>query len=97
MTKLPVLTLSVRQLFFHLIDGKINQIKSLFLNVFWPKGEKLQWFQSQLDPEKTSYSRKDACEIIERSEVFYLLMCSWFISCVMKHVLFVQVPPQVRF
>lgn len=38
--------------------------------VFWPKGEKLQWFQSQLDPEKTSYSRKDACEIIERSEVF---------------------------
>uniref|UniRef100_A0A1A8QRR0 Translation machinery-associated protein 16 n=3 Tax=Nothobranchius TaxID=28779 RepID=A0A1A8QRR0_9TELE len=29
-------------------------------------GEKLLWFQSQLDSAKTSYSRKDACEIIER-------------------------------
>lgn len=38
--------------------------------VFWPEGEKLQWFQSQLDPEKTSYTRKDACEIIERSKLF---------------------------
>lgn len=38
--------------------------------VFWPEGEKLQWFQSQLDPEKTSYTRKDACDIIERSNLF---------------------------
>ncbi|XP_057698974.1 translation machinery-associated protein 16 [Corythoichthys intestinalis] len=29
-------------------------------------GEKLLWFQSQLDPEKTAYSKKDACDIIER-------------------------------
>ncbi|XP_041789072.1 translation machinery-associated protein 16 [Chelmon rostratus] len=29
-------------------------------------GEKLLWFQGQLDPEKTVYTRKDACDIIER-------------------------------
>ncbi|KAM3622657.1 uncharacterized protein V6R79_001713 [Siganus canaliculatus] len=29
-------------------------------------GEKLLWFQAQLDPEKTSYTRRDACDIIER-------------------------------
>nr|XP_020509066.1 translation machinery-associated protein 16 isoform X2 [Labrus bergylta] len=29
-------------------------------------GEKLLWFQEQLDPEKTAYTRKDACDIIER-------------------------------
>ncbi|CAJ1052522.1 translation machinery-associated protein 16 isoform X2 [Xyrichtys novacula] len=29
-------------------------------------GEKLLWFQGQLDPEKTLYSKKDACNIIER-------------------------------
>ncbi|XP_061534659.1 translation machinery-associated protein 16 [Phycodurus eques] len=29
-------------------------------------GEKLLWFQSQLDPEKTTYTKKDACDIIER-------------------------------
>ncbi|KAM7009222.1 translation machinery-associated protein 16 [Tautogolabrus adspersus] len=29
-------------------------------------GEKLSWFQEQLDPEKTAYTRKDACDIIER-------------------------------
>ncbi|XP_041642346.1 translation machinery-associated protein 16 [Cheilinus undulatus] len=29
-------------------------------------GEKLLWFQGQLDPEKTAYTRKDACDIIER-------------------------------
>uniref|UniRef100_H3DMU0 Translation machinery-associated protein 16 n=1 Tax=Tetraodon nigroviridis TaxID=99883 RepID=H3DMU0_TETNG len=38
--------------------------KATRLNII--EGEKLQWFQSQLDPEKTSYTRKDACEIIER-------------------------------
>ncbi|XP_078119119.1 translation machinery-associated protein 16 [Sander vitreus] len=29
-------------------------------------GEKLLWFQEQLDPEKTTYTRKDACDIVER-------------------------------
>ncbi|XP_040001501.1 translation machinery-associated protein 16 [Xiphias gladius] len=29
-------------------------------------GEKLLWFQGQLDPVKTTYTRKDACDIIER-------------------------------
>ncbi|KAL7405337.1 hypothetical protein ABVT39_027383 [Epinephelus coioides] len=29
-------------------------------------GEKLLWFQQQLDPEKTTYAKKDACDIIER-------------------------------
>ncbi|CAN9510253.1 unnamed protein product [Ophioblennius macclurei] len=28
-------------------------------------GEKLLWFQSQLDSTKTTYTKKDACEIIE--------------------------------
>ncbi|XP_056892870.1 translation machinery-associated protein 16 [Takifugu flavidus] len=37
--------------------------KATRLNVI---GEKLLWFQGQLDPEKMSYARKDACEIIER-------------------------------
>lgn len=29
-------------------------------------GEKLLWFQSQLDPAKATYTKKDACDIIER-------------------------------
>lgn len=29
-------------------------------------GEKLLWFQEQLDPEKTTYTRKEACDVIER-------------------------------
>uniref|UniRef100_A0A3B4AUM1 Translation machinery-associated protein 16 n=1 Tax=Periophthalmus magnuspinnatus TaxID=409849 RepID=A0A3B4AUM1_9GOBI len=29
-------------------------------------GEKLMWFQEQLDPLKTNYTKKDACDIIER-------------------------------
>ncbi|KAF7655460.1 hypothetical protein LDENG_00055780 [Lucifuga dentata] len=29
-------------------------------------GEKLLWFQSQLDPTKMVYTRKDACDIIEK-------------------------------
>ncbi|XP_053274428.1 translation machinery-associated protein 16 [Pleuronectes platessa] len=29
-------------------------------------GEKLLWFQEQLDPAKTEYTSKDACDIIER-------------------------------
>ncbi|XP_071375813.1 translation machinery-associated protein 16 [Centroberyx affinis] len=29
-------------------------------------GEKLLWFQKQLDPTKTAYTKEDACDIIER-------------------------------
>ncbi|XP_004549355.1 translation machinery-associated protein 16 [Maylandia zebra] len=29
-------------------------------------GEKLLWFQSELDPAKATYTKKDACDIIER-------------------------------
>nr|XP_019956830.1 PREDICTED: translation machinery-associated protein 16 [Paralichthys olivaceus] len=29
-------------------------------------GEKLLWFQEQLDPAKTTYTRRDACDVIER-------------------------------
>uniref|UniRef100_A0A673ZU19 Translation machinery-associated protein 16 n=1 Tax=Salmo trutta TaxID=8032 RepID=A0A673ZU19_SALTR len=29
-------------------------------------GDKLQWFQSQLDSEKTEFTKQDACHIIER-------------------------------
>ncbi|KAK9540573.1 hypothetical protein VZT92_003015 [Zoarces viviparus] len=29
-------------------------------------GEKLLWFQGQLDPEKTTYTKKDACDLVER-------------------------------
>ncbi|KAG7486530.1 hypothetical protein JOB18_033078 [Solea senegalensis] len=29
-------------------------------------GEKLLWFQEQLDPAKATYTKKDACDIIER-------------------------------
>ncbi|KAL4640380.1 translation machinery-associated protein 16 [Arapaima gigas] len=29
-------------------------------------GEKLLWFQNQLDPNKPEYTKKDACELIER-------------------------------
>ncbi|XP_056265623.1 translation machinery-associated protein 16 [Pseudoliparis swirei] len=29
-------------------------------------GEKLLWFQEQLDPEKSTYTKKDACELVER-------------------------------
>ncbi|KAE8630013.1 hypothetical protein XENTR_v10000664 [Xenopus tropicalis] len=28
-------------------------------------GEKLQWFQSHLNPEKEEYTKKEACELIE--------------------------------
>uniref|UniRef100_A0A674HYH0 Translation machinery-associated protein 16 n=1 Tax=Terrapene triunguis TaxID=2587831 RepID=A0A674HYH0_9SAUR len=29
-------------------------------------GEKLQWFQSHLDPSKADYTKKEACELIEK-------------------------------
>ncbi|XP_030644082.1 translation machinery-associated protein 16 [Chanos chanos] len=37
--------------------------KAQRLNVI---GEKLIWFQSQLDPDKVEYTKQDACSIIER-------------------------------
>uniref|UniRef100_A0A8C4W0A8 Translation machinery-associated protein 16 n=1 Tax=Gopherus evgoodei TaxID=1825980 RepID=A0A8C4W0A8_9SAUR len=45
-------------------------------NLFWLKnekalrlsivGEKLQWFQSHLDPSKADYTKREACELIEK-------------------------------
>lgn len=42
---------------------KLKNEKALRLNLI---AEKLQWFQNQLDPQKLKYSKKDACELIER-------------------------------
>ncbi|XP_014446376.2 LOW QUALITY PROTEIN: translation machinery-associated protein 16 [Tupaia chinensis] len=42
---------------------KLKNEKALRLNLI---GEKLQWFQSHLDPHKGGYSKRDACELIER-------------------------------
>ncbi|XP_054572933.1 translation machinery-associated protein 16 isoform X2 [Eptesicus fuscus] len=42
---------------------KLKNEKALRLNLI---GEKLQWFQNHLDPQKGGYSKKDACELIER-------------------------------
>ncbi|XP_016073066.1 PREDICTED: translation machinery-associated protein 16 [Miniopterus natalensis] len=42
---------------------KLKNEKALRLNLI---GEKLQWFQNHLDPRKVGYSKKDACELIER-------------------------------
>lgn len=39
--------------------------KFLFISLFL--GEKLLWFQAQLDSGKATYTRKEACEIVERS------------------------------
>ncbi|XP_072477659.1 translation machinery-associated protein 16 isoform X2 [Notamacropus eugenii] len=41
---------------------KLKNEKALRLNII---GEKLQWFQSHLDPHKREYTKKDACELIE--------------------------------
>uniref|UniRef100_A0A8C5XTL6 Translation machinery-associated protein 16 n=1 Tax=Microcebus murinus TaxID=30608 RepID=A0A8C5XTL6_MICMU len=42
---------------------KLKKEKALRLNLI---GEKLKWFQNHLDPPKVRYSKKDACELIER-------------------------------
>ncbi|XP_072526456.1 translation machinery-associated protein 16 isoform X2 [Salminus brasiliensis] len=42
---------------------KVKSEKARRLNVI---GDKLLWFQNQLDAEKLEYSKQDACEIIER-------------------------------
>ncbi|XP_027722668.1 translation machinery-associated protein 16 [Vombatus ursinus] len=41
---------------------KLKNEKALRLTII---GEKLQWFQSHLDPDKREYTKKDACELIE--------------------------------
>uniref|UniRef100_A0A8C0E150 Translation machinery-associated protein 16 n=1 Tax=Balaenoptera musculus TaxID=9771 RepID=A0A8C0E150_BALMU len=42
---------------------KLKNEKALRLNLI---GEKLQWFQNYLDPQKVEYSKRDACELTER-------------------------------
>ncbi|EHB15082.1 hypothetical protein GW7_14929 [Heterocephalus glaber] len=42
---------------------KLKNEKALHLNL---TGKKLQWFQNELDPPKMKYSKKDACELIEK-------------------------------
>ncbi|XP_007461605.1 PREDICTED: translation machinery-associated protein 16 [Lipotes vexillifer] len=42
---------------------KLKNEKALRLKLI---GEKLQWFQNHLDPKKVGYSKRDACELIER-------------------------------
>ncbi|XP_059577277.1 translation machinery-associated protein 16 [Alligator mississippiensis] len=41
---------------------KLKNEKALRLSTV---GEKLQWFQSHLDPSKADYTKKEACELIE--------------------------------
>ncbi|XP_023592388.1 translation machinery-associated protein 16 [Trichechus manatus latirostris] len=41
---------------------KLKNEKALRLNII---GEKLQWFQNHLDPQKVAYSKKDACALTE--------------------------------
>uniref|UniRef100_A0A8C3WMC6 Translation machinery associated 16 homolog n=1 Tax=Catagonus wagneri TaxID=51154 RepID=A0A8C3WMC6_9CETA len=42
---------------------KLKNEKALRLSLI---GEKLQWFQSHLDPQKVRYSKRAACNLIER-------------------------------
>lgn len=42
---------------------RLKTEKALRLNLI---GDKLQWFHSHLDMKKTRYSKKDACELVER-------------------------------
>ncbi|XP_003479696.2 translation machinery-associated protein 16 [Cavia porcellus] len=42
---------------------RLKHEKALRLNLI---SEKLQWFQNELDPQKVRYSRKDACQLVER-------------------------------
>ncbi|KAM9330432.1 translation machinery-associated protein 16 [Gastrophryne carolinensis] len=41
---------------------KLKNEKALRLSII---GEKLQWFQSHLDPNKPEYTKQEACELIE--------------------------------
>ncbi|XP_044155835.1 translation machinery-associated protein 16 [Bufo gargarizans] len=41
---------------------KLKNEKALKLSIL---REKLEWFQSHLDPNKTEYTKKEACELIE--------------------------------
>lgn len=60
----------------------------MFIDVFFPfflvspiTGEKLLWFQSELDPAKATYTKKDACDIIERfgSGLMFILNLEYII------------------
>lgn len=42
---------------------KLKNEKALRLSII---GEKLQWFQSHIDPAKKEFTKKEACELIER-------------------------------
>ncbi|XP_034626548.1 translation machinery-associated protein 16 isoform X1 [Trachemys scripta elegans] len=42
---------------------RLKNEKALRLSIV---GEKLQWFQSHLDPSKADYTKKEACELIEK-------------------------------
>ncbi|KAM9142745.1 translation machinery-associated protein 16 isoform 2-T3 [Pangshura tecta] len=42
---------------------KLKNEKALRLSIV---GEKLQWFQSHLDPSKADYTKKEACELTEK-------------------------------
>lgn len=48
------------------------------LKIFSPHtGEKLLWFQGQLDPAKTTYTKKDACDIIERWSFIHFIIVKY--------------------
>lgn len=83
-----------------------NSFVFLFMSMI--PGEKLLWFQTQLDSAKAAYTRKEACEIIERSATvwyftsfnFYIVLnnCSLFF-CTIKvssMSVSVQVPAKIR-
>ncbi|KAJ1216056.1 hypothetical protein NDU88_003662 [Pleurodeles waltl] len=42
---------------------KLKNEKALRLSII---GEKLHWFQNHIDPEKKDFTKKEACELIER-------------------------------
>uniref|UniRef100_A0A8C1D0B6 Translation machinery-associated protein 16 n=1 Tax=Cyprinus carpio carpio TaxID=630221 RepID=A0A8C1D0B6_CYPCA len=54
---------------FHEASSGMNNLLAVFflrLLIFIFTGEKLLWFQSQLDPDKSEYTKQDACNITER-------------------------------
>ncbi|XP_060688844.1 translation machinery-associated protein 16 [Hemiscyllium ocellatum] len=53
----------VRETHKHERKDKIKSGKAIRLNII---GEKLLWFQSNLEPNKTEYTKQEACEIIEK-------------------------------
>ncbi|XP_048390350.1 translation machinery-associated protein 16 isoform X2 [Stegostoma tigrinum] len=53
----------VREMHKQQRKDKIKSGKAIRLNII---GEKLLWFQRNLDPNKIEYSKQEACEIIEK-------------------------------